>query len=138
LHADETGWRLSGITHWLWCFATQTICYYLITPGRGSPVVKNVLGVLFKGILITDFFGAYNQITALAKQKCFYHLFTELVKVDRRNNSLAWHLFRKQLSRLLKDAIRLSEKREKITIEVLRRPRPDCIPTDNLCAATKR
>ena len=24
LHADETGWRVNGKTHWLWCFASQT------------------------------------------------------------------------------------------------------------------
>src|SRR5574337_1047307 len=37
LHADETGWRLNGKTHWLWCFTTKTLCYYLITRNRGSP-----------------------------------------------------------------------------------------------------
>jgi transposase len=108
LNADETGWRLNGITHWLWCFTTQNLCYYLITKSRGSPVVKDILGPLFKGILICDFWGAYNKISALAKQRCFYHLFTELKKVDKRNTSLEWKVFRKKLLRLLKDAIRLS------------------------------
>ena len=73
-----------------------------------------MLGILFKGILICDFWGAYNKIKALAKQRCFYHLFTELVKVDKHNGSLSWKIFRKKLSRLLKDAIRLSEKREQM------------------------
>jgi len=112
LHADETGSRLNGKTFWLWCFTTQQLCYYLITKSRGSPVVKQVLGILFKGILICDFWGAYNKIGALAKQRCFYHLFTELVKVDKHNQSRPWKAFRKKLSRLLKDAIRLSEKRQ--------------------------
>ena len=108
LNADETGWRINGVTHWLWCFATQTFCYYVIDKSRGSPVVKKVFGTIFKGILICDFWGAYNKISALAKQRCFYHLFTELVKVDKRNSSANWKAFRKKLSRLLKDAIRLS------------------------------
>jgi hypothetical protein len=111
LNADETGWRLNGITHWLWCFTTQKMCYYLITKSRGSPVVKEVLGTLFKGILICDFWGAYNKISALAKQRCFYHLFTELRKVDKHNSSDQWKSFRKKLLRLLKDAIRLSHKK---------------------------
>lgn len=111
LNADETGWRLNGITHWLWCFTTQKMCYYLITKSRGSPVVKDVLGTIFKGILICDFWGAYNKITALAKQRCFYHLFTELHKVDKHNSSDQWNSFRKKLLRLLKDAIRLSERK---------------------------
>jgi hypothetical protein len=111
LHADETGWRLNGRTHWLWCFSNRILCYYLITPGRGSPVIRQVLGELFSGILVCDFWGAYNKISALAKQRCFFHLFTELVKVDKSNRSLAWKAFRKTLTRLLKDAVRLSEKK---------------------------
>ena len=114
LNADETGWRLNGITHWLWCFTTPRLCYYLITKSRGSPVVKEVLGVLFKGILICDFWGAYNKLSALAKQRCFYHLFTEMIKVDKKKASPAWKAFRKKLSRLLKDAIRLADKKPQL------------------------
>lgn len=114
LNADETGWRINGITYWLWCFATRNLCYYVIDKSRGSPVVKKVFGTIFKGILICDFWGAYNKLCALAKQRCFYHLFTELLKVDKSNKSDAWNAFRKKLSRLLKDAIRLSERRDQL------------------------
>jgi hypothetical protein len=112
LHADETGWRLNGVTHWLWCFTTKSICYYVITKSRGSPVVKQLLGLMFKGILICDFWGAYNKISTLATQRCFYHLFTELVKVDKHNSSQVWKAFRKKLSQLMKNAIGLSENKE--------------------------
>lgn len=112
LNADETGWRFNGITHWLWCFTTRTVCYYVITRSRGSPVIKQVLGLLFRGILICDFWGAYNKIGTLATQRCLYHLFTELVKVDKRNRSGDWRAFRKKLSKLMKDAIRLSEDKQ--------------------------
>lgn len=114
LNADETGWRINGITHWLWCFTTKTLCYYVIDKSRGSPVVRKVFGTLFAGILICDFWGAYNKLCALAKQRCFYHLFTELLKVDKRNSSKAWKRFRKKLSRLLKDAIRLCERKRQL------------------------
>jgi transposase len=114
LNADETGWRINGVTHWLWCFATKEFCYYVIDKSRASPVVKKVFGTIFKGILICDFWGAYNKISALAKQRCFYHLFTELVKVDKRNSSEGWKAFRKKLSRLLKDAIRLSLRKNQL------------------------
>ncbi|AQV02591.1 IS66 family transposase [Desulfococcus multivorans] len=108
LHADETGWRISGLTHWLWCFATDRFCYFIIDKSRGSPVIKKVIGKLFEGILICDFWGAYNKIATLATQRCFYHLFTELAKVDKCNKSADWKLFRKKLGRLLMDAVRLS------------------------------
>ncbi|MFH1991840.1 MAG: IS66 family transposase [Pseudomonadota bacterium] len=112
LNADETGWRLNGIPYWLWCFTTKKLCYYLITKSRASPVVKQILGTLFRGILICDFWGAYNKISALAKQRCFYHLFTELTKVDKNNSSPEWKAFRKKLARLLKDAVRLFERKD--------------------------
>jgi len=96
LNADETGWRINGLTHWLWCFATKKFCYYTISRSRGSPVVKNILGRFFNGIIICDFWGAYNKISALAKQRCLYHLFTELVKVDKKNSSTEWKVFRKK------------------------------------------
>jgi hypothetical protein len=121
LNADETGWRLNGITHWLWCFTTKNLCYYLITKSRASPVVKQILGTLFKGILICDFWGAYNQISALAKQRCFYHLFTELAKVDKNNASPHWKAFRKKLARLLKDAVRLFERKNPAELETFNR-----------------
>lgn len=114
LHADETGWRINGVTFWLWAFATQQYCYYLIDRHRGAAVVKQVLGTLFPGILITDFWGAYNAITALAKQRCYFHLFTELVKVDKHNHSPPWQRFRKTLSRVLKDAVRLGQQRHEL------------------------
>lgn len=107
LHADETGWRVSGITHWLWCFTNYRLVYFVIDRSRGSPVVKKVLGSLFNGILISDFFGAYNSLIAMAKQKCFSHIFTDLARADVRTKSSEWKSFRKKLSRFLKDAIKL-------------------------------
>ena len=43
LHADETGWRVNGKTHWLWCFATKDVTYYMIDRSRGSPGLEAVL-----------------------------------------------------------------------------------------------
>lgn len=115
LHGDETGHRINGITHWLWAFATKSFCYYVIDRSRGSPVVKKVLGKIFHGVLVCDFWGAYNKLCALAKQRCFYHLFTELVKVDKKNQSVDWKAFRKKLCRLLRDAVRLSERKKTLS-----------------------
>ena len=121
LNADETGWRISGITHWLWCFATDKLCYFVIDKSRGSPVIKRVLGKLFEGVLICDFWGAYNKINTLAKQRCFYHLLTELEKVDKSNKSATWQTFRKKLGRMLMDAVRLSSRKTDLTPAIFNR-----------------
>ena len=121
LNADETGWRISGITHWLWCFATDKLCYFVIDKSRGSPVIKRVLGKLFEGVLICDFWGAYNKINTLAKQRCFYHLLTELAKVDKSNKSATWQTFRKKLGRMLMDAVHLSSRKTDLTPAIFNR-----------------
>ncbi len=69
---------------------------------------------VFRGIPICDFWGAYNKISALAKQRCFSPLFTELAKVVKTNSSAACKAFRKKLLRLLKDAIRLHERKDRL------------------------
>jgi hypothetical protein len=114
LHADETGWRVNGVTHWLWAFATRLHCYYLIDRHRSTRVVQAVLGTVFPGILITDFWSAYHALQTLAKQKCYFHLFTELLKVDKLSTGPPWQGFRKKLARLLRDAVRLGQAREKL------------------------
>jgi hypothetical protein len=58
-----------GITHSLWCFANHALVFFIIDRSRGSPVINWVRGNLFNGILISDFFNAYNCIQAMAKQK---------------------------------------------------------------------
>jgi transposase len=118
LNADETGWRVNGITHWMWVFATRQYAYYLIDRHRSTEVVTAVLGKVFPGILITDFYGAYNALQALGKQKCYFHLFTELVKVDKLTVAAPWKRFRKKLTRLLRDAVRLWERKTKLSAKV--------------------
>ena len=54
LHADETGWRVDGQTHWLWCFCDRTTCLYLIDRSRGGPALKRFFDEAFEGTLVTD------------------------------------------------------------------------------------
>jgi hypothetical protein len=61
-HADETGWRVEGETYWSWCFTTQDLTYYMIDRSRGSPALKKFFKKTFAGVLVTDFWGAYNAV----------------------------------------------------------------------------
>lgn len=121
LHADETGWRVNGVTHWLHCLCNQFLAYYGIERSRGSPAIRKLLGEFFKGILVSDFWSAYNFIKALAKQRCLVHLFRELVKTSVSNTSSQWSAFAKKLNRLLRDAVRLRAKSEELAPEVFER-----------------
>jgi transposase len=107
LHADETGWRVNGQRSWLWCFANDRNCYYMIEYCRGSPTLQKFFSEAFEGVLITDFWAAYDSVEAADRQKCLPHLLHELEKVDLRNDSAEWQDFAKKLRRLLRDGMRL-------------------------------
>ena len=110
LHADETGWRVQGRTCWLWCFTNDHNCYYLIDRNRGSPVLQRFFGEAFDGILLHDFWPAYESIDVRDRQYCLVHLLRELEKVDQHNASLEWKAFAKILRRLIRDGIRLRKR----------------------------
>ncbi len=110
LHADETGWRVQGQTCWLWCFANGQVCYYLIDRCRGSPVLQRFFGDAFDGILLHDFWTAYESIDVLDRQYCLVHLLRELEKVDQHNTTSEWQSFAKMLRRLIHDGIRLRKR----------------------------
>ena len=101
LHADETGWRVNGKTHWLWCFTNPRLSYYHIDPSRGSAVLKEFFGEYFDGTLVSDFFSAYNCLSVKRRQTCLAHLLREIKKVSARNESDEWCVFAKILKRLL-------------------------------------
>jgi len=118
LNVDESGWRILGRTAWLWCFTSARLAYYVLTPSRAGPVVKQVLGEGFKGILITDFFGAYDRIQAFAKQKCVVHLLREIKQVSLRNHSAEWQGFARRLKRLIHEALKLVIDRKRLGEDV--------------------
>ncbi|MDD3582265.1 MAG: transposase [Desulfobacca sp.] len=74
LHADETGWRVSGQTVWLWCFTSPAATYYMIDGSRGSPVRSKFFTAALDGILITDFWSADNAVVWTGRQTCLPHL----------------------------------------------------------------
>jgi len=119
LHADETGWRIDGQTHWLWCFCDTRGCLYLIDRSRGGPALRRFFTEAFAGTLVSDFWAAYGQVAADDRQYCLVHLLRELEKVDERNRSHAWTAFAKLLRRLVRDGIRL-RKRSDFTVEKYR------------------
>lgn len=121
LHADETGWRVNGTTHWLWAFCTQDLAYFRIERRRNAAVVYDFLGEIFDGLLVCDFYAAYNAVEAWAKQRCLFHLFAELRRVDQRNTSIPWREARRRIQRLFQDAIRLKLRRTELEPRVYQR-----------------
>ena len=114
LHADETGWRVNGKTHWLWCFSGPELTYYMIDRSRGQPALMKFFAETFDGTLVSDFWGAYNAVRCGQRQMCLVHLLRDLENVEHYKKADGdWPEFAATLRRLLRDAIRLW-KREKV------------------------
>jgi len=70
LHADETGWKESGRTVWLWVLRSATVTLYLI--GRRSwEVIANIIEQ-FGGWLMSDGYGQYRHYGK--RLRCLAHL----------------------------------------------------------------
>src|SRR5512142_176405 len=118
LHADETGWRVDGKTHWLWCFTTAELTSYMIDRSRGGPALKRFFKAEFAGVLVTDFWAAYNAVVSARKQKCLPHLLRDLKRTRHYHHPGGdWPAFSKQLRRLIRDSIRLSKRRRELPAE---------------------
>ena len=83
LHADESGWRVDGNNAWLWSYSNPDLTYYDINQSRGSRVVEEILGQSYGGVLVSDFYAAYNAIDS-KKQKCWTHLLRELRELKEK------------------------------------------------------
>lgn len=77
VNGDETGWREDGRNGYVWSFSTDRLRYFLYRKSRSSAVVKEVLGEEFEGVLVTDFYGAYNVHLGL-HQRCWVHLLRDI------------------------------------------------------------
>lgn len=78
--ADETGGREDGINGYLWNFTTDTHQYLLYRKSRGSKVVTEFMGEEgenFNGVLVTDFYAAYNVHSGF-HQRCWTHLLRDI------------------------------------------------------------
>lgn len=113
LHGDETGWRVNGKGHWLWCFTTPRLTYYLIDRQRGRPVIARFFRREFGGVLVSDFWAAYNAVVCGSRQTCLAHLLRDLEHVEQyKRPGPQWPAFAKKLRRLLGDAMRLKRRSE--------------------------
>ena len=92
VHGDETSWRQSGQNGYLWSFANQDACYFLYPKTRAGHVVTDVLGDDYQGIVVSDFYAAYNTHFGL-HQRCWVHFLRDVHKLKEQfptEGVLAW------------------------------------------------
>ncbi len=113
IHADETGWRIDGKNVWAWCFSNVRLALFLIDRHRSADVVLQALGESLPGVLVTDFYAAYNQIDC-RKQRCLVHLLRDLHGLREELSRYHVTKYVGPLITLFQDAIELAKQRHMI------------------------
>ncbi len=74
---DETGWRLDGVNHWVWCMITEEVVWYKVHRRRSYKVIQPVLKEQHGKTLVTDRLTTYNHLAAengCSQQTCWAHI----------------------------------------------------------------
>ena len=84
VNGDETSWREDGQNGYVWSFSTDKVRYFLYRKSRAATVVKEVLGDQFDGVVVSDFYGAYNAHLGL-HQRCWVHLLRDIHELKEKH-----------------------------------------------------
>lgn len=84
VNADETGWREDGVNGYIWSFSTPDVRYLLRDKSRASAIVTQTLADEFAGVLVSDFYGAYNAYEGV-KQRCWVHFLRDIKKLREKH-----------------------------------------------------
>jgi hypothetical protein len=90
VHADETGLPMKGKNWWLWVITTTFFTLFIPHASRGRKAIEKFFEK-FEGVLITDFWGAYNTLTE-EQQKCLSHLVKDLKIIVMQGESASQKL----------------------------------------------
>jgi transposase len=76
VYTDETGEKVDGTRHWLWCFTTDTDTLAVVRKSRGKRVLEETLGEGFDGVIVCDGWRSYPSFTDRI-QRDWAHLLRE-------------------------------------------------------------
>jgi transposase len=84
LHADETSHIHKGGLEWLWVATNDKLTYFRIYQNRNQISAKALIGEDYKGMIVTDRYGAYNWLPKTQRQYCWSHLKRDFKKISER------------------------------------------------------
>lgn len=126
VHGDETVWREEGQNGYVWLFCTpQGERYYEYDKSRAGAVARRILGSEYKGTVVSDFYGGYNDFPG-EHQRCWAHLLRDLhsLKEEHKENEevVGWATELRKLYDSAQDVIRgpsppTAQQRESVYIQ---------------------
>jgi transposase len=79
VNADETSWRENGRNGYAWLLSTpEGERYVEYHPSRAGEVATQLVGEDFTGVLVSDFYGGYNDTPGGQHQRCWVHLLRDV------------------------------------------------------------
>lgn len=119
LNGDETGWKVMGKSGYIWCFCNKHMAFFHPDHSRGAAVIEEILGKDFNGIVICDFYAAYNCLGKT--QRCLVHLLRDIKKErDVLSSSKRLEKFEAKVKEFIKKGLQVQamndgpEKRQKV------------------------
>ena len=106
VHRDETGWRENGRNGYIWSVSTPDARCFPYGRRTGA-MVDQGLGPDFAGVLVTDFYAAYDHYEG-KHQRCWVHLLRDIHELKRQHpDDPGLGRWARQVHRLYRTAIRL-------------------------------
>jgi transposase len=123
---------------WTWCFRASLFTLFKIDPSRGSPVLLDVLGEEFAGVLGCDYFSAYHKYMRLNEhvlvQFCLAHLVRDIkflvTHPDRRNRA-----YGRRVLKATRELFELFHRRDRMSTRQFERECEDA--ANELCGAAR-
>ena len=90
-NADETGFRVKGSLYWLHSVCNELFTYLAVHEKRGKAGMR-AIGFLpeYKGVIVSDWLGAYWQFDNLSHALCNAHILRELKGIHESDPKQVW------------------------------------------------
>ncbi|CAN5604996.1 hypothetical protein BH09MYX1_BH09MYX1_67670 [soil metagenome] len=118
--ADETGLRENGVSGYTWILRTETASLFRVERSRGAWVIDDMLGAGFKGVVCSDFYGAYTRRGDLPHGYCGAHMIREAKKIAELSPSTLTARFSKRLRALYRDGVVAQQSGERLARDEIR------------------
>ena len=104
LYVDETSWKESGKTHWVWTASASQGTLFHIAPSRSQAGFKSLLGHHYEGVVCSDRFRVYEILDVSQRAVCWAHLLRDFQRIQERAgpSSTIGNTLHKQTKRLFK------------------------------------
>jgi transposase len=117
VYPDESGWRIGGLSAWLWAFTNRCETVYSIARGRGFAEAAEVLGQGYAGTLVADGWAPYRRFAQATHQTCLAHLLRRCGEMLETAQGGAVR-FPRRVQALLRAALAVRDRRKAATISL--------------------